>query len=145
MSENTEDLAPFQEICRKICLNIPENLEWQWDEDRDMAVIILEADDAELVFFPLFKEFENHWNFSSSDNGGAPPIGDYINSKYGLMPGQAFFTSYSLCNLVLSVAWWPWGEENKISMRVGLIPVDPEHAAEGMAFGCLSQWLKFSK
>lgn len=135
-----EDLAPFQEICRKICLNIPGTCSWGWDEKRHMAVVILEGEDAELVFFPLFKEFRHHWNFTS-----APPenssIIEWVNAKFGLMPGQVLFTSYPLHNLVLCVAWWPWGEDQKVSMRVGLIPVNKTRLRDGVAKQCLRRWL----
>lgn len=141
MQIKLETLAPFQEICRKICINIPEFYNWQWDAKRNMAVIVLHAEDAEMVFFPLFKEFTHHWNFSST-----PPettgVTQYINDQFGLMPGQVVFTSYSLCNLVLCVAWWPWGEDQKVSMRIGLIPVDHANLKADAAFQCLCRWLK---
>jgi len=134
------ELAPFREICRKICLNIPPAYAWQWDPQRKMAVVVLDGEDAELVFFPLFKEFRHHWNFSS-----APPenetIGQWVNGKFGLMPGQVLFTSYPLCNLVLCVAWWPWGDDPKVSMRVGLIPAIEARLGDGVAFQCLTRWL----
>jgi hypothetical protein len=44
---------------------------------------------------------------------------------------------------VLGVAWWPWGNDDKVSMRVGLIPVNVE-LAEDFTFQCLSQWLAIS-
>lgn len=134
------ELKPFQEICRKICLNIPSGYAWQWDPKRTMAVVVLDGEDAELVFFPLFKEFRDHWNFSS-----APPenetIGQWIHGQFGLMPGQVLFTSYPLCNLVLCVAWWPWGDDRKVSMRVGLIPASAAKLGDGVAFQCLTRWL----
>jgi hypothetical protein len=133
-------LAPFQEICRKICINIPKACAWHWDEKRTMAVVVLEGEDTELVFYPLFKEFRHHWNFSSG-----PPstegIQQYVNDQFGLMPGQVVFTSYPLCNLVLCVAWWPWGEDEKVSMRIGLIPVNNSRLRNGAAFECLRRWL----
>ncbi|MDA8141693.1 MAG: hypothetical protein M0036_23865 [Desulfobacteraceae bacterium] len=136
-------LEPFQEICRKICINIPKTYTWAWDSQRDMAVVVLEGEDAEMVFYPLFKEFRHHWNFSS-----APPstdgIQEYINDQFGLMPGQVVFTSYPLCNLVLCVAWWPWGEDQRVSMRIGLIPINSTRLRNGTALACLSRWIKIS-
>ena len=144
MAFNLEELAPFKEICQKICLNIPESYQWQWDEGRKMGVVVLTEEDAELVFFPLFKEFQHHWNFSSQTSD-APSISEQINDRYGLMPGQVFFTSYPLCDLVLSVAWWPWGNENKVSMRIGLTPVKTQHVENGIALKCLSKWLNLAE
>ena len=135
-----DDLAKFKEICRKICLNIPHAYRWEWDPKRNMAVIVLRTEDAELVFFPLFKEFLHHWNFSS------PPPEDttiiqWINGQFGLMPGQFVFTSTRVCDLVLCVAWWPWGEDQKVSMRIGLIPADESELDESHAYQLLHGWL----
>ena len=134
------DLTPFQEICRKICLNIPDCFHWKWDQKRNMAVVVLEGEDAELVFFPLFKEFSHHWNFMSTPPENESII-EWVNAKFGLMPGQVLFTSYALHNLVLCVAWWPWGENQKVSMRVGLIPLGKTRLRDGVAYECLRRWL----
>ncbi len=136
-----EELTLFKEICRKISLNIPEYASWKWDEERKMAMVILDEEDAELVFFPLFKEFEYHWNFSSQAQGADPAVIEHINANYGLMPGQAFFTSHVLFGHVLGVAWWPWGSQRKVSMRVGLIPVTQNRMSNSLAVECLTQWL----
>ncbi|RJQ83935.1 MAG: hypothetical protein C4519_05960 [Desulfobacteraceae bacterium] len=140
MKIKMDELAPFREICRKICLNIPPSYEWQWDLKRSMAIVVLQGEDAELVFFPLFKEFRHHWNFSS-----APPetadVTRWVNDQFGLMPGQVVFTSYPLHNLVLCVAWWPWGDDDKVSMRVGLIPIQNSNLRREAVFQCLRGWL----
>jgi hypothetical protein len=133
------DLAPFSKICHKICLNIPDAYCWQWDQKRNMAAIVLDEEDAEMVFYPLFKEFRNHWNFSSIDDA-AEAVNDYIQAEFGMMPGQVVFTSHMVSNLVLGVAWWPWGSDNKVSMRVGLIPVKVKLSGD-FAQHCLSRWL----
>lgn len=135
-----DDLAVFRKICRKICINIPDNYVWNWDAKRQMAVVVLEESDAELVFFPLFKEFSHHWNFSST-NASKESITEYINSEYGVLPGQVFFTSNPLHNLVLFVAWWPWGNEGNVSMRVGLIPWNNFRLRDGFVYHCMKHWL----
>jgi hypothetical protein len=143
MQISLNDLADFAEMCRKICLNIPDAYQWRWDQRREMAVITLDKEDAELVFFPLFKEFTHHWDFSSCDQNGATGAME-INSRYGLMPGQAFFSSRPLCGLVMFVAWWPWGKHDKVSMRVGLMPAGKQRFKGDVAYRCLSRWLKLS-
>ena len=142
MKINLSDLKPLAKICRRICLNIPDVYRWQWDDKRNMAVIVLEEEDAEMVFYPLFKEFRNHWSFTSIDEA-AEAVNAYVHSAFGMMPGQALFTSHTVSNLVLGVAWWPWGSEDKVSMRVGLIPVKLRVSGD-FAFQCLSRWLPFN-
>ena len=142
MKITISDLEPFKEICRKICLNIPPSYLWAWDQKRKMAAVVLKEEDAEMVFYPLFKEFRNHWNFSSI-NEAAEAVNEYIHTEYGLMPGQVFFTSHMVCNLVLGVAWWPWGKSDNVSMRVGLIPIKTK-LSEDFPYRCLSRWLNIT-
>ena len=137
------NLTPFKEICRKICLNIPATYRWQWDTKRDMAQLTLSVEDAELAFFPLFKEFRHYWNFTS-DAHAESAVAEIVNTKLGLMPGQTFFSSQTVSNLVLYAAWWPWGEDSKVSMRVGLISVNGMRLPPEAAFQCLSRWLNIS-
>lgn len=137
------NLAPFKEICRKICLNIPATYRWHWDSKRDMAVLTLSVEDAELAFFPLFKEFIYYWNFTSTVHA-EPAVSEIVNAKLGLMPGQTFFSSQTICNLVLFAAWWPWGEDSKVSMRVGLISINGMRLPPEATFQCLSRWLNIS-
>jgi hypothetical protein len=132
-------LEPFKEICRRICLNIPGGCCWQWDHQRDMARITLEKQDSELVYFPLLREFNDRWSFALS-----PPealIARLLDAEYGLLPGQTFFASQPIGSLVLVAAWWPWGDEDKVSMRVGLLQLDRSRIIPGLSFSHLSRWL----
>ena len=133
--------APFQEICRKICLNIPDSYRWQWDQRRNLALITMDKQDAELVYFPLFKEFKDHWNFSNGCNAEMI-IAKLINAQFGLLPGQTFFASCPIEDLFLFVAWWPWGDTSKVSMRVGLFPTKNDDLNPDFAYHCLSRWLR---
>jgi len=136
----TNNLAPFKEICRKICLNIPSSYRWQWDAQRDMAVIALSVDDAESAFFPLFKEFVHNWDFISHVHA-EPAVAEIVNAKLGLRPGQTAFSSQIIDNLVLFSAWWPWGENSKVSMGIGIVSVNHMRLPSDVAFQCLSRWL----
>lgn len=143
MRVKLEDFAAFKEICRKICLNIPSSCQWQWDSERKMAMIVLNNEDAELVFFPLFKEFKHYWNCASPTDD-MEHVTELINAEYGLLPGQVFFTSYPLHNLVLCAAWWPWGSNGNTSMRLGLLPIKQVRLSDDFAFNCLRCWLKIA-
>lgn len=135
--------APFQEICRKICLNIPEYYQWQWDRQRQLALMTMEKSDAEMVYFPLFKEFKEHWSFASGSNAEMI-IARLINAAFGLLPGQTFFASSPIDSLFLFVAWWPWGDTPKVSMRVGLFPTNSQALHPEFTYACLSRWLNLT-
>jgi hypothetical protein len=80
MELTIDSLDRFKEICRKICLNIPDDYRWNWDRKRSMAVVVLDEEDAEMVFYPLFKEFCNHWNYSSLTET-SEAVNEYIHSE----------------------------------------------------------------
>jgi hypothetical protein len=42
------------------------------------------------------------------------------------------------------VAWWPWGQEQKVSMRIGLIPDGRVAMANEIAQQCLTRWLRIA-
>jgi hypothetical protein len=138
-----KDLESFKEICRRICLNIPAEYGWKWDQQRDMAMIILDKQDSDMVYFPLLREFRDRWNFST----GLPEmlIATLIDNEYGLLPGQTFFASQPIGSLVLFAAWWPWGDEDKITMRVGLFQLERSKFTGDLAFSHLSRWLPISR
>ena len=96
-----------------------------------------------MVFYPLFKEFQNHWNFASISQADQA-VNDFVHAEFGLMPGQALFTSRMVNNMVLGVAWWPWGSDDKVSMRVGLIPVNID-LQKDFVYQCLNQWLDIAE
>ena len=106
-----------------------------------MALMTLNLQDAELVFFPLFQEFREHWNFSSPIQPETL-VSKLLNAEYGLMPGQFFFTSRPIRDLVLFVAWWPWGNADKVSMRVGLFSLATDNTDPSLARSCLALWLR---
>jgi hypothetical protein len=135
-----EKLFPFREICRKICLNIPTERQWLWDQQRDLAWVTLEKEETELVYFPLLREFKDRWSFQPE---GLPEtlIAQLLDSEYGLMPGQTFFATPPIEGWVLFVAWWPWGQAGKVSMRVGLLPMRTGSIPTGFTRSCLSCWL----
>jgi hypothetical protein len=143
MSPKPDELEPFKEICRKICLNIPADSHWQWDDQRNMAMMVLDGDAAELVFLPLIKEFRHHLDFSAVSQD-SPSACRSINAQFGFMPGQVLFTSYPLCGLILCVAWWPWGQEQKVSMRIGLLPDGRIAMPNEIAQQCLTRWLRIA-
>ncbi len=141
MEVDPTDLILLKNICHKICLNIPNNCQWHWDHDREMACVEIGKEDAELVFFPLFKEFKYNWDYSSEDLSEAS-VASQKNHTFGLLPGQVFFSSGPIGNVLLLVAWWPWGKNDKISMRVGIMPANQKNCQKGFSYDLLNSWLK---
>ena len=88
-----EDLVVFQEICRKICINIPDEYVWKWDEQRQMAVIVLSEPGRGIgVFFPFSKSSATTGIFHPQRHRKNPYL--TISTPNSVSwPGQVFFTS----------------------------------------------------
>ena len=82
-----------------------------------------------------------HESTKETTNTVIDPISQYINTEFGVLPGQVFFTSNPLYNIILFVAWWPWGNDGHVSMRVGLIPWNNARFKENFSYECLKRWL----
>jgi hypothetical protein len=76
--------------------------------------------DSDLMYFPLAKEFDRQWDYNSI-NDPSSSFCTYVNSAFGVVPGQRVFTSSEIDGLMLFAAWWPWGDDSKVSLRIGLI------------------------
>ena len=51
---------------------------------------------------------------------------EYVDRYGGLRAGQILFSSGTVGgSLVAFGLWWPWGDQNTVSMRIGFTDVDP--------------------
>ena len=82
-------------------------------------MVVFDKGDRDVVYIPLTQEFDTQWDFKSVDNSPAP-FYSYLKSVFGIIPGQKIFTSTDGTGTMLFAVWWPWGDGNKISLRVGL-------------------------
>ena len=132
----------YQTICENICLNLPEQSLWQWDPKFKTSIIVFNKFDQDLVFFPITQEFDHRWDFSSIDRSGNAFYEFFIN-RFGIIPGQVIFTSDRHNGWILFAVWWPWGNNEKISLRVGLF-ADDDKAAVGdeQIRAWLTKWFK---
>jgi hypothetical protein len=124
------------DICSKISLNIPSTSQWSWDNRLQTAMVVFDKGDRDVVYIPLTQEFDTQWDFTSVDNSPAPFYA-YFKSVFGIIPGQKIFTSTDGTGTMLFAVWWPWGDGNKISLRVGLYNDSdtnhPEYFKESLA------------
>lgn len=110
-------LESFKKICGEVFRNLPLIYQWQWDEDLHAARITFGQEHSEPVLTALSAQFHHEWDFSTIDKA-SPSVAEYFNASFGLFPGQKAFTSDN-AGIVLFAVWWPWGDGDKISLRVG--------------------------
>ena len=133
-------LDKFKLICGMIREVIPSSSTWSWDEDFDVARIVFHKSEMDPLLMTLEKEFNNQWDFTSIDN--APVlIENFIHSIFGIIPGQILFTAGENSGPILFVVLWPWGNENYISLRIGIFSPDEEYFSRTESKNYLKEWI----
>jgi hypothetical protein len=139
---STPPLEKFQTICRRISLNLPPSAAWQWDAQRDHALVVFDREDLELILLPVSLEFDQQWDFATMGSL-APSVARFLDAGFGLMPGQTFFIAHPDGGQapMLYATCWPWGDGANFSLRVGFISMaDPTLPPERLR-ACLMEWL----
>ncbi|MFC1817387.1 hypothetical protein ACFL0M_15985 [Thermodesulfobacteriota bacterium] len=113
--QNKSDL---ENVCREIANAFQGVLSWKWD-DRFEAVLAefgVENKDSIRAILESYLSFV--WD--SPNIGNVPDSVGMINNYFGgLMSGQLLFTSDPNHDVFIFGAWWPWGNEETISIRIG--------------------------
>jgi hypothetical protein len=140
---NVSDFDHFQTICSRISLNIPANYMWRWDAQFDHALVVFEKEFLELIYIPIVNEFDSQWDFNSFDKAPGH-IRQFVESSFGLIPGQRLFTTAMAQNdeLFLYATWWPWGDNINFSLRVGLVSPSDDTLNKAQIQTLLTHWFK---
>lgn len=134
------DLEVLETICQRISLNIPENCPWRWDKEFNLALTVISSQDQIMVELPLTLEFANKWDFTTISDADAP-IRNFFQAGLGIVPGQKVLTTDPINGVVLYAAWWPWGDDEQISLRLGLVAVSGEKLKRSDVKSLLCRWL----
>lgn len=135
-----DQLDTFASVCQRICLNIPADCPWRWDKEFNLALTVIDRKDEILVELPLTLEFSHKWDFSTIDDAEAP-LREYFQTGFGVVPGQKLFTMDPVQGVVLYAAWWPWGDDARISLRMGLVSVTNEKLPNTEVKRLICRWL----
>ncbi len=135
------DLEALETVCHRVSLNIPDNAPWRWDKEFNLALTVIDRQDEIMVELPLTLEFANKWDFASI-NDADPHVRDFFQSGLGVVPGQKVFTMEPLNGVVLFAAWWPWGDDERISLRLGLLSVTDKKLENTEVKALICRWLK---
>lgn len=103
-------------------------LEWKWDSRFETALAEFVVAEQEKVKEVLSGFFGEPWN--TNNIIGAPTEVKAIDFSFGsLMYGQELLTSDPNENLILYCMWWPWGNGERVSVRVGVHYGEPKEDA----------------
>lgn len=121
---STADLTNFKEICDSVRDSIPSPYTVSWDEDFQVIRIVFGKKEDKPLLRTLVNKFPHQWDFTTIDNA-TEFIDRFISSIFGIIPGQILFASGETTDPMLFAVWWPWGDEDYISLRIGIY--DPKN------------------
>ncbi len=115
---DTDSLEKFKRICDRIRADMLPATQWQWDEDYNMVLTVVE--DATLLMDTVSKNLEYKWEYDSNANGPQSRIYERALSLFGIIPSQIIFSTEEVGGLVLFAVCWPWGKGKNASLRIGV-------------------------
>jgi len=137
---SSSDLDALGTVCRRISLNIPDHCRWSWDREFNLALTVIDRRDEIMIELPMTLEFNHKWDFSSI-NEADMPIRNFFQSGFGVVPGQKVFTTDPVGGVVLFAAWWPWGDDERISLRLGLVSITDQKRDSAETKRLIGEWL----
>ncbi len=106
-------------LCGDLAEALVEILEWKWDGRFGTALAEFLLDQKGSVLGILDRYLVSQWD--SATIGDAPEVAQKVKRHLGgLMPGQLLFVSDVSDDSPIYCAWWPWGNGQTISIRIGL-------------------------
>ena len=109
----------FYNICREIKSVLPGSSVWKPDDRFNTVVAAFERSSSEIIFSALKTSFSQEWN-KKTVRKAPNRIKSIAASTSGIERGQIVFTTDDLAGPVLFAAWWPWGDGENISLRIGV-------------------------
>jgi hypothetical protein len=111
------DWSGFEKTVRGVVGDLKEVLTWSWDGRFEAALAEFQAGEKERVLKVLEARFDSLWEAGSLST--APKrIVKLCKSLGGLRSGQMLLATDPNQDLLLLGAWWPWGNQKTISIRI---------------------------
>lgn len=99
------------------------DLSWNWDDRFNAALAQFQIESAEAVGKVLEEHLGTAWD---SDTIARAPekVNVFFTKLGGIMTGQLLFVADLPEERMIFCAWWPWGNGQTVSIRVGSHPED---------------------
>ena len=104
--------------CTKLFEALQADLSWQWDSRFETALAQITIDEKDGIGKTLENHLGTAWDSVGIDS--APEsVQNVIARLGGIMPGQLFYAAGLSQGGIVFSAWWPWGNGQTISIRLG--------------------------
>lgn len=113
------DSSNLEQTCRDLFKAFEPILTWKWDDRFETVLAEFKVQDQDRVTRILQNPMGHVWDTDNYKK--APKIVNLIIDFFGgIQPGQKLFTSKADADDILIGAWWPWGNGETISIRLGV-------------------------
>jgi len=106
-------------ICRHLACAFGVALEWKWDGRFGTALAEFPSGDSADALGALNLHLVSRWDIASIAD--APEAVQALRKHLGgLMTGQLLLLSDPAAEPLVYCAWWPWGNGQRVSIRIGI-------------------------
>ena len=133
------ELAEIETCCRGIITETRGLLKWEWDGYIGAFLATFTIGQVPQIQTICDKYFMSQWDHESLPK--APPsVRAIAETLSGLRSGQTLLMTRPDQFVMAFGAWWPWGDGQTVSLRIGLVTDGvPEHAKTEL-FKEFSEW-----
>jgi hypothetical protein len=97
---------------------------WSWDGRLQCVCSSFTAEVEHKALLATREALGSEW--TSTSIAGAPQIlRKLVDRAGGVRTGQIVFSGGPLAGLIGYGLWWPWGDSETTSLRIGLADIDP--------------------
>ncbi len=114
------ELADIEACCRRIVEEGRIALAWEWDDYISAMLAAFNVKHADHVHGVLDSNFASQWDHREIVRAPAS-IQRIAHRLGGLRPTQRLYVTPEQERIVAYGAWWPWGNDQTISIRIGLV------------------------
>lgn len=112
------ELAEVEVVCRNVVEQ--SGLEWSWDDYVGAMLATIPSDQSDRFADLLVQSFSSRWNSKEAAKAPAEVKG-LIDTLGGIRETQHLFVTNPDRYVMAYGAWWPWGDGQTISIRIGLV------------------------
>jgi len=110
--------SDLENTCCQLIKESRDLLFWKWDDRFNTALTQFSANNRSSVLEIIHRRFVSTWDHAGI--ASAPGlVTDITRGMGGIKPGQVLYTSDPASDAFLFGAWWPWNNDEKISIRIG--------------------------
>ena len=109
------------------------DLPWEWDDRFGAALTVIDNSQAVGLADAYGELMGDGWTVDNK-SAASPEVSRLLMKLSGLREGQIVFARQVSDDRFIYVAFWPWGSDPKVSVRVGGSPADTGGSSVRVAF-----------